>query len=199
MMKYIFVGVCVLYVATSNAQTIHSPNHRLALTFALTPTGEPSYQLSYGSKPVIKPSRLGVLLRGGAGMEQGFVVAGVDSSAHDDTWAPVWGEVKSIRNHYQELAVTLRQPQQQNRELVLRFRVFDDGLGFRYEWPRQKQLAYFVVSEERTEFNLPADHKAFWIPGDYDSNEYRYTTSRLSAVNTLPIKQLEMRAAPYTV
>ncbi|NML63585.1 glycoside hydrolase family 97 protein [Hymenobacter sp. RP-2-7] len=197
--RILLFAAALLASAGAHAQTIHSPNHRLALTFALTPAGEPSYQLSYGSKPVIKPSRLGVLLRGGAGMEQGFVVAGVDSSAHDDTWTPVWGEVKSIRNHYQELAVTLRQPQQQNRALVLRFRVFDDGLGFRYEWPRQQQLAYFVVSEERTEFNLPADHKAFWIPGDYDSNEYRYTTSRLSAINTLPIKQLEMRAAPYTV
>jgi hypothetical protein len=167
----------------AGAQTIHSPGGQLALRFALTPAGEPTYELSYGPKTVVTPSRLGLLLQGQAGFDKGFTVASIDSSRHDDTWTPVWGEVKQIRNHYQELAVTLRQAANQNRHLVLRFRLFDDGLGFRYEFPAQASLSYFIVTDELTTFNLPADHTAFWIPGDYDTNEYPYTRSRLSAVD----------------
>jgi len=182
-----------------HAQTIHSPSLKLTLQFALSAAGEPTYQLRYGAKSVIKPSKLGVLLQDQPGFDKGFTVAKVDSSRHDDTWTPVWGEVKQIRNHYQELAVTVQQAAVQNRQLVLRFRLFDDGLGFRYEFPEQNNLKYFTVSDEQTEFNLPADHKAFWIPGDYDSNEYAYTTSRLSAVNTAPIEPIQQRAAPTRV
>ena len=188
-----------IFFSVAKAQTIHSPNHKLALRFALSAAGEPTYQLSYGAKPVIKPSKLGVLLQDQPGLNQGFVVAQVDSSQHDDTWTPVWGEVAHIRNHYRELAVTLDQAAVGGHRLVLRFRVFDDGLGFRYEFPEQPGLGYFVVSDEATEFNLPADHKAFWIPGDYDSNEYAYSTTRLSAVNTVPITPIQERAAPTTV
>ncbi|HEX8659624.1 MAG TPA: glycoside hydrolase family 97 protein [Hymenobacter sp.] len=185
--------------ATAQAQTIHSPNRKLALQFALGPTGQLIYQLRYGAKPVVLPSRLAVLLQDQPGFDQGFTVAKVDSSQHDDTWTPVWGEVKQIRNHYRELAVTVQQAAVQNRQLVLRFRLFDDGLGFRYEFPEQANLKYFVVADEQTEFNLPANHQAFWIPGDYDSNEYTYSTTRLSAVNTTPITPIQERAAPHRV
>jgi len=171
-----------LLTFSTHAQTIRSPNGRLALTFALSPTGEPTYQLRYGPKTVLLPSRLGILLKDAPGFERGFRVERLDSSQHDDTWTPVWGEVKSIRNHYRELAVTLSQAAGPTRQLVVRFRVFDDGLGFRYEFPEQANLTYFVVADERTEFNLPADHTAFWIRGDYDTNEYIYSTTRLSAV-----------------
>jgi hypothetical protein len=194
--------LCLLTLGTATAtqaQTIHSPGHKLTLQFTLSPAGEPTYQLRYGQKPVLKPSRLAVLLQGQPGFDKGFTIAKVDSSVHDDTWTPVWGEVKQIRNHYRELAVTVQQAAAQNRRLVLRFRLFDDGLGFRYEFPAQKNLSYFTVSDELTEFNLPADHKAFWIPGDYDSNEYAYSTTRLSAVNTTPIEPIQLRAAPTTV
>ncbi|QKG58759.1 glycoside hydrolase family 97 protein [Hymenobacter sp. BRD128] len=201
-MNYKIVVVSALISSAGNsthAQTIHSPSGKLALRFSLSAAGEPTYQLSYGAKPVLKPSRLGVLVKGQPGFEQGLTVARVDSSQHDDTWTPVWGETKTIRNHYRELAVTVQQAAAPRRRMVLRFRVFDDGLGFRYEWAAQPGFTYFVVSGERTEFNLPADHKAFWIPGDYDSNEYAYTTSRLSAVNTTPIKPIELPAAPTRV
>ncbi|MGI4760846.1 MAG: glycoside hydrolase family 97 N-terminal domain-containing protein, partial [Janthinobacterium lividum] len=172
MTKFFVFALGVIATVNAHAQTIHSPNHKLALTFALSAAGEPTYQLSYGNKPVLKPSRLGVLVKGQPGFAQGLTVVRRDSSQHDDTWTPVWGETKTIRNHYQELAVTLQQAAPAGHRVVLRFRVFDDGLGFRYEWPQQPGFTYFVVSGERTEFNLPADHKAFWIPGDYDSNEY---------------------------
>ena len=182
------------------AQTLHSPNGKLTLRFALTPAGEPTYQLRYGTKPVVQPSRLGILLKDQPGFDQGFTVARVDSSQHDDTWQPVWGEVKNIRNHYRELALTLQQPKQKNRRMVLRFRLFDDGLGFRYEFPGQPNLNYFTVTDERTEFNLPADHQAFWIPGDYDTNEYPYSHTRLSAVDNRAVVQratsIAVRDAP---
>ena len=186
-------------IISARAQTIHSPNRKLTLQFALSAAGEPTYQLRYGQKLVVKTSRLAVLLQDQPGFDKGFSIAKVDSSRHDDTWTPVWGEVKQIRNHYQELAVTVQQAAAKNRQLVLRFRLFDDGLGFRYEFPAQENLKYFIVSDEQTEFNLPADHKAFWIPGDYDSNEYAYSTTRLSAVNTTPITPIQERAAPRTV
>jgi hypothetical protein len=160
-----------------------SPGGRLALTFRLTPDGQPSYALSLGSKVVLRESRLGIALADGPGLTSGFVVDGVEEKALDETWRPVWGEERQIRDNHRELAVSLRQPSANNRRLVLRFRLFDDGLGFRYEIPRQQGVDYLVVSDEKTEFALTGDHKAFWIPGDSDSQEYTYTTSPLSQID----------------
>jgi hypothetical protein len=181
------------------AQTLYSPTNKLTLNFQLSPTGEPTYQLRFGAKPVIKPSRLAVLLQNQPGFDKGFTIAKIDSSATDETWAPVWGEVKQIRNRYKELAVTLQQAAAKNRQLVVRFRLYDDGLGFRYEFPAQPGFTYFTVQEENTEFNLTGDHKTFWIPGDYDSNEYTYSTTRLSEVNTTPIEPIQLKSAPTRV
>ncbi|MGY2133047.1 glycoside hydrolase family 97 protein [Hymenobacter sp. HD11105] len=181
------------------AQTIHSPAKKLTLNFQLSPTGKPIYQLRFGTKPVIKPSRLAILLQNQPGFDKGFTIAKIDSSATDETWAPVWGEVKQIRNRYKELAVTLQQAAAKNRQLVVRFRLYDDGLGFRYEFPAQPGFTYFTVQEENTEFNLTGDHKTFWIPGDYDSNEYTYSTTRLSEVNTTPIEPIQLKSAPTRV
>ncbi|GAA4380628.1 glycoside hydrolase family 97 protein [Hymenobacter koreensis] len=164
------------------SQRLHSPTNKLALSFQLGPTGEPTYQLSFGSKTVLKPSRLAVLVQGQPGFEKGLTVVKTDSAQADETWAPVWGEVKQIRNRYKELAVTLQQPGPEKRQLRVRFRLFDDGLGFRYEFPEQPNLKYFTVQDERTEFNLAADCKTFWIRGDYDTNEYLYATTKLSEV-----------------
>ncbi|GGG58682.1 glycoside hydrolase family 97 protein [Hymenobacter glacieicola] len=183
----------------AQAQTVHSPTNKLTLSFQLSPGGEPTYQLRFGAKPVLKPSRLGMLLQGQPALDKGLTIARVDSSQHDDTWQPVWGEVKQIRNRYKELAVTLQQPTSNGRRVVVRFRLYDDGLGFRYEFPQQPGLSYFVVQQELTEFNLPANHKAFWIPGDYDSNEYTYTTSRLSEVNSAPIEPIQLKSDPKRV
>lgn len=168
---------------TASGQTLHSPGDILALTFSLTTNGEPAYALRFRQKEVIKPSVLGIRLKDAPSFERGFIIAAVETLTHDDTWEPVWGEVRSIRNHYRQMKITLRQPSVQGRQLVLTFRLYDDGLGFRYEFPRQEQLKYFIVSEELTTFSMNGDHTAFWIPGDYDTNEYIYTTSPLSKID----------------
>jgi glucan 1,4-alpha-glucosidase len=180
-MKNTFLIILGIFWAwASAAQTIQSPNRNLKLTFQLTPAGEPTYQLDFKQKTVIKSSKLGIEIKNQTALTQGFSISKIDSSKFNETWSPVWGEVKTIRNQYQELTVTL---QQGKRNLLLRFRLFDDGLGFRYEFPEQADLKHFIVSNEKTEFNLTGNHKTFWIPGDYDTNEYTYTTSKLSEVN----------------
>ncbi|RZK86796.1 MAG: glycoside hydrolase family 97 protein, partial [Hymenobacter sp.] len=138
----------------------------------------------YKGRPVIKPSHLGLDLKQGPGLTSGFAVADAKKTTFDQSWQPVWGEVKSIRNHYNELTVTLTQAATK-RTMLVHFRVFNDGLGFRYDFPKQPELAYFVVKEERTQFALAGDHKAFWLPGDYDTQEYSTTTSKLSEVRGL--------------
>jgi hypothetical protein len=167
---------------------------KVRLTVALSPDGRPTYAVAYGPKTVLTPSRLGLSFADGKGFEGPLVLTGSETKDVDETWQPVWGEVKDIRNHYQQLTVHLRQPAADGRKLDVVFRVFADGVGFRYEFPRQAGLQYFTVQDEFTEFHLPANHKAFWIPGDYDSNEYAYTTSRVSEVNTTPIPAIQEKA-----
>jgi len=167
------------------AQTIHSPNGKFTMTFSLSKAGEPTYELSFNKKSVVQPSHLAVLLKDLPAFDKGFSIVKTDSTVVDETWTPVWGETKTIRNHYRELELTLQQAAAEGRQLVIRFRLFDDGLGFRYEFPQQSQLTHFVVAGEKTEFDLTGDHKTFWIPGDYDSNEFAYNTTRLSQVNGL--------------
>ena len=166
------------------AEQLVSPNGQLRLNFSINAQGEPVYELYYKDKVVIKPSKLGLELKDDPGLMNGFTLAGVQTSTFDETWQPVWGEEKEIRNHYNEMAVTLNQ-QAQDRHIILRFRLFDDGLGFRYEFPLQKNLNYFVIKEEHTQFAMAGDHTAFWIPGDYDTQEYDYTESRLSEIRGL--------------
>lgn len=173
----LFLGV----TAGMRAEQLVSPNGQLRLNFSINAQGEPVYELYYKDKVVIKPSKLGLELKDDPGLMNGFTLAGVQTSTFDETWQPVWGEEKEIRNHYNEMAVTLNQ-QAQDRHIVLRFRLFDDGLGFRYEFPLQKNLNYFVIKEEHTQFAMAGDHTAFWIPGDYDTQEYDYTESRLSEI-----------------
>ncbi|RYF88298.1 MAG: glycoside hydrolase family 97 protein, partial [Chitinophagaceae bacterium] len=145
----------------------------------------PSYKLIYKNAEVIKPSLLGLeLKKDKKSLLNGFTVNGSTTAAVDESWKPVWGEVSNIRNHYNELAVTLQQAETE-RMLVVRFRLFNEGLGFRYEFPRQKNLNYFIIKEERTEFAMAGDHTAFWIPGDYDTQEYDYTESKLSEIRGL--------------
>ena len=189
--RLLILLLCV-YGLSASAQKIESPSGKLSLTFELTGEGEPAYQLSFGGRAVVKRSRLGLELKGGPSLVKGFTVMKSDTAQADETWEPVWGEVKQIRNRYRELAVTLRQAgTPDTRTLVIRFRLFDDGLGFRYEIPEQNGLRYFIVADERTEFQLAGDHKTFWIPGDYDTNEYAYTTSKLSEVDAAKGKAAE--------
>lgn len=186
-MKAIKLFCLLLFSFVSNwamAESITSPNGQLQLNFSVNAQGEPIYELSYKGKAVIKPSKLGLELKDAPGLMNGFTLANTQTSTFDETWEPVWGEVKQIRNHYNEMAVTLNQ-KAQDRNMIIRFRLFDDGLGFRYEFPLSKNLNYFVIKEEHTQFAMTGDHTAFWIPGDYDTQEYDYTESKLSEIRGL--------------
>ena len=188
----------------TDVNTLSSPDGKLEMSFHLTGDGTPEYTLDYDGSPVILSSGMGFELRGVLkaqkidynadgtvsksdwkpceSLHDGFAVESVERSSHDETWTPVWGEEDSIRNHYNELAVNLVQASTERR-LVIRFRLFNDGLGFRYEFPSQKNLNYFVIKEELTQFAMTADHTAWWIPGDYDTQEYNYTQCRLSEIS----------------
>ncbi|MFA7229234.1 MAG: glycoside hydrolase family 97 catalytic domain-containing protein, partial [Melioribacteraceae bacterium] len=182
-MKKIILAILTFTSLAVSAQTIRSPGGNLALIFTINSAGIPSYRLSYGDRFIVKESALGIELSEQTSFVRNFTIIKIDSSLVDESWNTVWGEVKSIRNNYRELSVTLGQTDAVNRIIVLRFRLFDDGLGFRYEFPQQENLNYFTVKDELTQFNLAADHIAFWIPGDYDSNEYYYTKTRLSGID----------------
>lgn len=166
------------------AESITSPDGNLYLNFSVNVQGEPLYELFYKGKAVVKLSKLGLELKDDPGLMDNFTLIDAATSTFDETWKPVWGEVRQIRNHYNELAVTLSQ-KSQNRNMIIRFRLYDDGLGFRYEFPLQRNLNYFIVKEEHTQFAMTGDHTAFWIPGDYDTQEYDYTESRLSEIRGL--------------
>jgi len=166
----------------ANAQQITSPNKNLILKFSLSDNGVPTYELTYKNKPVIKSSKLGIETKDVPSFLDGFTITKTEQVTFDETWSPVLGEQKNIRNNYNELLVTLTQKALKNRYIRIRFRVFDDGLGFRYEFPEQKELNYFIIKEERTQFALAGDHKAFWLPGDYDTQEYSTVTSNLSEI-----------------
>jgi hypothetical protein len=169
----------------ARGQQLVSPGGNFRMDFHLTADGSPEYQLHYKGREIVRPSRLGIELKSDSfSLLHDFVVADSVRGAVDESWTPVWGEVKKIANHYNELAVTLNQPKSKRR-MVIRFRLFDDGLGFRYEFPTQPDLVYFVIKEERTQFAMTGDHLAWWIPGDYDTQEYDYTTSRLSQIRGL--------------
>lgn len=174
------------------AQTVKSPNGNVSVKFSLD-NGRPVYEMTYKNRAVIKPSYLGLELaktkHASKGMDEtslmdGFVIAKTNTSTFDETWKPVWGETATIRNHYNELAVTLNQPETK-RNIIIRFRVYDDGMGLRYEFPQQEELNYFVIKEEHTQFAMAGDHKAFWIPGDYDTQEYETIESKLSEIRGL--------------
>lgn len=182
--------IFLIAVGIIQAQELKSPNGNFVMSFSLQSDGTPVYTLSYKAKPVIKPSKLGLELKDDKkSLLNDFVVDDVKNSTFDETWKPVWGEVKEIRNKYNEMAVELSQ-KSTKRTMVIRFRLFDDGLGFRYEFPEQKNLAHFVVKEERTQFAMTGDHTAFWIPGDYDTQEYDYTESKLSEIRGLMKKSI---------
>lgn len=183
MKKVIFFALLLCSLGMMKAESLKSPNGVLQLNFEVK-EGVPVYTLDYKQKPVIKESRLGLELKDGKNLMDGFVLTNSEQSAFDETWKPVWGEVSSIRNQYNELSVTLSQPQAE-RAIVVRFRLYNDGLGFRYEFPQQKNLNYFVIKEEHSQFAMAGDHTAFWIPGDYDTQEYDYTESKLSQIRSL--------------
>ncbi len=183
MKKLQILFVCLLAALGLKAAELKSPDGNLILQ-AEVKNGRPVYALNYKQRPVIKPSYLGLELKNDKDLMSGFSVAGEQISTFDETWQPVWGEVKNIRNHYNELELTLKQAET-GRTMIIRFRLFNDGLGFRYEFPQQSELNYFVIKEEHSQFAMAGDHKAFWIPGDYDTQEYSTVTSKLSEIRGL--------------
>lgn len=186
-MKNYFVSVFVMIFSIfgMNAQELKSPNGIFKMIFALENDGTPTYQLFMNNKEIIKKSKLGLeLQKDKKSLLNDFKLVNEVRNTFDETWKPVWGEETAIRNYYNELALTLKQIET-DRNIIIRFRLFNDGLGFRYEFPEQKNLTYFVLKEERTEFAMTGDHTAFWIPGDYDTQEYDFTESKLSEIRRL--------------
>ena len=179
----IFSLLLLLVSGLTIAQNLSSPNAELEMNFSLTDAGEPTYELTYKGKSVIKQSKLGLALKDSEDLLENFEVENSSKTSFDNTWNPVWGETKEIRNNYNELQVELIQ-KGTDRKLILNFRLFNEGLGFRYEFPEQKNLTYFVIEEEHSQFAMAGDHTAFWLPGDYDSQEYDYTTSKLSEISS---------------
>ena len=167
---------------------ISSPDGKNLLEFALTKEGTPMYRLHHGGEAVVNYSRLGYELTDGTNLSEGFKVSGVQYDSQDETWTPVWGEEAEIRNHYNEMTVTLSRPRAgSGKDVVMQvcFRLYDDGLGFRYQFPLDNALTYFNVKEELTEFRMDGNHTAWWISGDYDTQEYNYTRSRLSEIRSI--------------
>ncbi|MCI7599200.1 MAG: glycoside hydrolase family 97 protein [Prevotella sp.] len=191
-MHKITVLLCAVFLPLlASAQEVKSPNGNVAVRFYLD-GGRPTYEMSYKNKAVVRPSRLGLELakdkHASKGMREtslmdGFEVKDTNTSTFDETWKPVWGEVAQVRNHYNELAVTLDQPATK-REMVIRFRVYDEGMGLRYEFPQQDSLVYFVIKDEHTQFAMTGDHTAWWLPGDYDTQEQETQESRLSEIRS---------------
>ena len=205
-MKKLFLTLALLPLMAI-AGNVKSPNGNIELKFSVDQAGRPIYEMSYKGRAVVKPSFLGLELakdkHASAGMDEkdlmdDFSIVNEKVSEFDETWQPVWGETKNIRNHYNELAVTLQQmwlervksnrpgqqlaPRQHRRQMIIRFRVYDDGIGLRYEFPQQKDLNYFLIKEEHTEFAMAGDHTAWWLPGDYDTQEQETQQSKLSEI-----------------
>ena len=181
MKNYIVISFLLL-VFYSNAQTIQSPSKKITLNFSLL-DGKPTYEVSYKNKPVVLKSYLGIKLKAARDLDAKFTVENSTKKSVNETWQPVLGEQSNIKNSYNQLTVELYQSLT-DRKVNIIFRVFDEGVAFRYDFPKQPNLNYFVISDEASEFNLTGDHKTFWLPGDFDSQEYPYTESKLSEVNT---------------
>ena len=192
-MKIISLCLCALMMPLLLvAQQVKSPNGNVVVSFSLVDNGVPTYKVSYKGKPVIKQSRLGLELTPSqndgikaedTNLMNGFKVSNTETSSFKEVWKPVWGETSSILNHYNEMAVSLTQ-EHPNRTIIVRFRVYNDGMGLRYEFPRQSNLGYFIIKDEHTQFAMAGDHTAWWIPGDYDTQEYDVVTSKLSEIRS---------------
>ena len=193
-------AVFAAVMTASAAEVVKSPDGNLSLTFDLNGQGTPVYSMEYKGKSVINPSKLGLELKEGKSMTDGFRLLRTTRDTFDETWTPVWGETKTIRNNYNEMAVRLAQDNNgKERYMIIRFRLYNDGMGLRYEWPEQDNLTYFVIKEEHTQFAMTGDHTAYWIPGDYDTQEYDYAVCRLSEIRSVMPKYLNPENASTTV
>ena len=190
----LLMSILAMHWATAQQQT--SPDGNVVLSFSLKADGTPTYKMTYKGKPVINESTLGFTLKKEEPLTNHFKVVSDSKSTFKETWKPVWGEEKEILNHYNELLVQLKQDKT-NRLMNIRFRVYNEGVGFRYEFPTQKELTYFVIAEENTQFAMTGDHTAWWIPGDYDTQEYDYNESKLSEIRGLMKQSMTDNVSQY--
>lgn len=181
-MKKLNFLLFVLTFSSISAQQIQSPSKEIAVEFFISPAGEPIYDVSYKGQEVVKDSKMGISIKDGTSLSTGFSILDQEESIVNETWEPVLGEQSTIKNHYNQAVFHLLQ-KETNRKLDIVFKVYDEGVAFRYEFPAEGAVKYFIVSEENTEFNLTGDHKTFWIPGDYDSQEYVYNETKLSEID----------------
>ncbi|MGC4039471.1 MAG: glycoside hydrolase family 97 protein [Flavobacterium sp.] len=182
-MRKIITTAFLLTVFCMNAQSVQSPSKEIKVDFKLSENGKPSYTVSYKNKPVILNSLLGIYLKNDTDLASDFKIDEVKNSTFNESWKPVLGEQAVIQNNYNELTIALKQDKS-NRKMNIVFRIYNEGVAFRYEFPKQPNLNYFIISDEKSEFNLTGNHKAFWLPGDYDSQEYAYNETPLSDVDT---------------
>ncbi|WP_264521311.1 glycoside hydrolase family 97 protein [Flavobacterium sp. N1994] len=185
------------------SQSVQSPSKEITLNFSLSENGKPTYQVSYKNKAVVLKSFLGIKVKNASNLDANFKIDSIGNKNVNETWQPVLGEQSNIKNSYNEMTVALSQPLS-NRKMNIIFRVFDEGVAFRYAFPKQVNMNYFIITDEVSEFNLAGDHKTFWLPGDFDSQEYPYTESKLSDVNTDNINKnngigLKSIAGKYTI
>ena len=181
-MRKLHLLVFLISVFSIEAQNVASPSKTISLSFKLSSDGKPTYSVSYKTKPILKESTLGITIKENKSLDANFKIDSVGNFKVNETWKPVLGEQSNIKNNYNEMIVALSQPSTK-RNMNIIFRVFDEGVAFRYEFPKQKNLNYFIISDEKSQFNLEGNHKAFWIPGDYDSQEYAYNETKLSEID----------------
>jgi len=178
-----FLSLSIIFVMNMvYSQNIKSPSNKISVNFELTTDGQPSYSVYYNNKPVIFASTLGIKLKDKTALDANFEIADTKTNSFNESWKPVLGEQASIVNHYNELTISLIQKGTQIKMNII-FRVFDEGVAFRYDFPKQKDLNYFIISDEVSQFNLTDNHKVFWIPGDYDSQEYVYNETKFSEID----------------
>src|SRR5690606_9895006 len=178
-MNKLFVILFCFVFACVNAQQLKSPSKDIVVDFSLGDQGEPTYHITYKGKEVLKPSKMGVLLKDGNTLNKNFRILNVETSAFDENWTPVLGEEAVIRNHYNQMTMHLEQ-KESDQKMDIVFSVYEKGVAFRYEFPFEYKSHYFIMSDETTEFNLTGKHKTFWHPGDYDSQEYNYNETIFS-------------------
>jgi len=181
-MRKLHLLMFLISILSVEAQNVSSPSKTISLSFKLSSDGKPTYSVSYKTKSIVKESTLGIAIKESKSLETNFKIDSIGQKSFNETWQPVLGEQSNIKNSYNEMTVALSQPSTDRRINII-FRVFDEGVAFRYEFPKQKNLNYFIISDEKSQFNLAGNHKAFWIPGDYDSQEYAYNETKLSEID----------------
>lgn len=185
-MKHLLIALVLFSTSYTGAQTAVSPSKKIEVDFKLSATGQPTYSVKYNNNTVVEKSAMGITLKDKAALTTDFTIEKVENSSFNESWKPVLGEQASIVNRYNELKVALIQ-KESNIKMTIFFRVFDEGIAFRYDFPKQKELSYFIISDEVSQFNLTENYKAFWLPGDFDSNEYEYNETKLSEIDNSKI------------